>query len=63
MTPCNICLGCCYRRYVAASNPTDTACHYLLDTGRQRGCTPAACTHWRPSAAAVQLLALAEKGD
>lgn len=35
------CKGCRYRRPVS-THKTDTACHYLYDTGRRRECDPKA---------------------
>lgn len=42
------CTGCRYRRPLASSVPSETACHYLLDTGHPRGCPARVCTRWQP---------------
>lgn len=42
MSKCN---GCIYwRRFCGHGENTVNACHYILDTGKKRGCDPAQCT-------------------
>lgn len=41
------CEGCRYYRYIATSG-TYLGCHYMLDTGKSRGCDPAHCTRYAP---------------
>ena len=44
---CGRCSGCAYNRYFSGSGSTYlTACHYLLDTGKMRGCSPERCTRY-----------------
>lgn len=56
------CLGCLYRRPTSAMNQADTVCHYLLDTGSQRGCSADNCSHWLPSAGCELLVELVSAG-
>lgn len=42
MSKCN---GCIYwRRFCGNGTKALNACHYILDTGKMRGCDPAQCT-------------------
>ncbi|MEG0542098.1 MAG: hypothetical protein RR461_05825 [Angelakisella sp.] len=42
------CTACLHRRAITSMMPSYTVCHYLLDTGKPRGCPPEQCNHWRP---------------
>lgn len=37
------CSGCIYRRGIGALGSKYTVCHYLLDTGKPRGCPAERC--------------------
>lgn len=41
------CKDCVYYRYLSVGNE-GKACHYLLDTGKVRGCPAENCTKKRP---------------
>lgn len=46
---CSHCTGCHYNRYYDGKGSTFmTACHYLLDTGKMRGCSVEACNRRIP---------------
>lgn len=41
------CKGCGHRRPLTRNNKSSMrVCHYLLDTGKVRGCPPEECTHY-----------------
>lgn len=40
LTPCR---GCVYRRPFVVSDPSTSACHYCIDTGKLRGMSPEQC--------------------
>lgn len=41
------CKGCGHRRPLTNNNVCcQTVCHYLLDTGKVRGCPPDKCPHY-----------------
>ena len=41
------CKGCGHRRPINGDKGKGpTICHYLLDTGKVRGCPPEECTHY-----------------
>lgn len=46
---CSRCAGCHYNRHFeGGGSKSITACHYLLDTGKMRGCTVEACNRYIP---------------
>ncbi|MEG1686873.1 MAG: hypothetical protein RR022_03390 [Angelakisella sp.] len=61
------CANCLYRRPASAMRPRFTVCHYLLDTGEVRGCSPQHCTRWRERPAGTagwsNLLSAIKAGD
>lgn len=52
---CRHCAGCTYNRpYCGKGSTFLPACHYLLDTGKMRGCSVEKCTRYTPKEAATQ---------
>lgn len=37
------CKGCIYHRQVGGANRGEYICHYMLDTGKKRGCPAGRC--------------------
>lgn len=40
------CKGCGHRRTIDGTRTGPTICHYLLDTGKMRGCPPDECPYY-----------------
>lgn len=47
---CNHCKGCDYNRpFIGHGVKQVNACHFLLDTGKMRGCEVENCKKWKPA--------------
>lgn len=56
------CIGCIYWRYLQYRERGPCACHYILDTGKMRGCpTGKECTKRKEGE--VKNMIISEKGE